>query len=542
MSKFCFKCGTTMEDDAPVCPRCAASFGYTPTSQAEQSAPTAQIPEQQSAEQPPAVQKAKKEATRKPVLIGIICAVAFTLIVSCCLLFIFLNPRYTSETDNVLYVYHRYLNSYTIMYPIYDGELIGDPIKMKNSDSTTPNCDGSAYLELTSDGQLYLVLPQKIQPLLSGVERASFSKDGRSVYILCDSAPYTLKRYDIDAHDFSIVATGLSSTYQALDNNQVVYLAYSRQSTRELFITDGTNSRKLMDIKGDLIFVSPNCERIFVRERPGLSKYEYVCYSANGDREVLLSTNSYNGQTFFNRDYTQMLYSSYNDGSYICQIGKEPVKISDSFAEPIYAHGSDHYTISVDNFFGQIYYTSIDRNVGAWLIQPDPSQNIQLVKSSGIIETDVTGEYLYYMVRNGRDMELRIAKISDMADASKNSVLLTNDTADFDMDLITHRFTSDGETLYYIFEDSLYAVHGRQGGTPKCIATGLDSRFIRLSANDFVYYNADGDLYAYDGKQTTLVLQDVKNFSVGDYPIAETADGIYIINDGEKPQLLVSLP
>lgn len=549
MSKFCFKCGATMEDDVNVCPRCATSHGDNPSFLAEESVPTVQMPDPQSVEQYSASKKSPAKAGRKPVLIGIICAAVFTLILTGTLLFFLLRPDYISQTDNVLYVYHHYLDNYILMYPIYDGKLISEPIKLSKSTHLMPNHDGSAYLDLSeNDGKLYLITPQKVQSLFSGVKSARFSKDGKSVYILHNGSPYTLKRYDIDTNSFSIVADGLSTTYFVMDNNQVAYLTQYRQGTSELILTDGITSRKIMDVTGTLLAVSPDCERIFVRERQAAAlQFDYVCYRANGDRELLLRS-SYIGQTLFNRDYTQMLYnsssSSSSAGSYICELGKEPVKISDSFVDPVYAHGNENETIRVDNFFGQMYRTKVNQSFGAWIIQADPSQNVQLVESCGFIETDATGEYLYYMVRNGGDREFRIAKISDMADAGKNSVLLTKDTNDFDNDMIPmeYHFTSDGETLYYIFNGSLYSVHGRQGGTPKCIATNLDKKHIRVSANGVVYYRTDGDLYAYDGKETKLVLQDIKNFSFGDYPTAQTADGVYIINDGQDPQLLFTIP
>ena len=46
----------------------------------------------------------------------------------------------------------------------------------------------------------------------------------------------------------------------------------------------------------------------------------------------------------------------------------------------------------------------------------------------------------------------------------------------------------------------------------------------------------------YSKNRAQDVLQDIEKFSLGDYPIAESADGVYIINDGQDPQLLFSNP
>lgn len=501
---------------------------------------------------------AKSAPKKKITVVLCFCAAVIVLLAVGIGLFLLLRPNTPEYTG--LYILSDYADEQTTLYTIYNKQLVGEPILLSKgySQSTDYNEDRSAYFHLHADRSLYLMTPQGAGLLMKNVERAKFSNDGKSLFILCEGvpsehsssyyvAPFTLKRYDIAADSYKVLATDVGRLLYE-NKSGVVYLSKFTNGVRELRVVNDNGNRKIMESSQDILCTNDDFTKIFVRESAGYPNYDYVCYDQHGNRTVLFSGYAEQYQTSFNRDYSQMLIYSFESGAYICEFGKEPVKISNSWAELVSPFHDTYYDAPiVDDFYGQLYRASRGESTYShqgWIINRNLEESIQLTPSANFLHTDPSGEYVYYL--DGHRLyggDFRIAKISDMADAHKNSVLLTNDTADFDDDRIPFEvdITSDGSIVYYTSGDKVYSVDGRSGGTPKLIASGIDRNSFKLADDDVLYYQIDSDLYAYDGQASKLMMEDAEKVVAGVFPYAIKDGSVYALSKGNAPEYLFDL-
>jgi hypothetical protein len=149
------------------------------------------------------------------------------------------------------------------------------------------------------------------------------------------------------------------------------------------------------------------------------------------------------------------------------------------------------------------------------------------------VKLDESAKYLYYI---NKDEDLKMLKISHGDRAADKAKLIAEDVENFVV-------TSDRSKVYYISEDALYCVNGKNGKSKKTIANEDVGHSLALNQSDVCYYYVEGDIYASsNGGKGTLVVAEVENMDVSPNGIVyiETEDVMYASKTAKKPTKIFS--
>ena len=215
--------------------------------------------------------------------------------------------------------------------------------------------------------------------------------------------------------------------------------------------------------------------------------------------------------------------------------GKEAKRLSSSLARPLIPNSSMTHsrdsvdTIPTDDLYNKTYTCYKDGQINVWLLKKNPDKSNKLVSNvSDELVLDESAKYLYY---TNKEDELKLLKISHGDRAADKARLIAEDVENFVV-------TSDRSKVYYISDDALYSVNGKNGKSKKTVANEDVGYQLILNQGDVCYYFVEGDVYACsDGKNGKPVVAEASHIDVSPNGIVyvETDDAMYASKTAKKP-------
>ncbi len=450
-------------------------------------------------------------------------------------------------------------------------KLLKTTVPGKVADSGA-SMDGK-YLYIKNDeGDLYIVNGSKVQKVASDVARVEMSVTGKGLLYTTKSEDdegegetelfhYVLGKKSVSVADgkiarYAISPDGKTATYTLADDDN---------EKTPLYFFDGNKSTKIASSKLSLCGMSNGGKYIYVTQTNDEGERTLYSYNKKGDKTKIGRIGGH--AVCFNADHTQALF--YYDGkTYISEKGKEVdgcaknKELSLIMTENAYMFDSTYpaknkelslimtenaymfdSTYPVDNLYDHVYRSSDD----VWFIRKNSDKSVKLVSKANYLQLDSTASYLYYVYDSEK---LRMIKISDGENASEKAITIVNEMVS------TYVVTSDRDFVYYVYDEELYSVNGKNGKNVKKVSNDeLDDNYysseyysieydLYISGNDTVFYSIDGDLYASsNGKKGTKVLSDGElEFVINGYVFATSEDEtIWWTTNSKKFKKLITI-
>lgn len=422
-------------------------------------------------------------------------------------------------------------------------KLLKTTVPGKVADSGA-SMDGK-YLYIKNDeGDLYIVNGSKVQKVASDVARVEMSVTGKGLLYTTKSEDdegegetelfhYVLGKKSVSVADkiarYAISPDGKTATYTLADDDN---------EKTPLYFFDGNKSTKIASSKLSLRGMSNGGKYIYVAQTNDEGETTLYSYNKKGDKTRIGRIGG--SAVRFNADHTQALFC-YDGKTYISEKGKEVdgcaknKELSLIMTENAYMFGS---TYPVDNLYDHVYRSSDD----VWFIRKNSDKSVKLVSKANYLQLDSTASYLYYVYDSEK---LRMIKISDGENASEKAITIVNEMVS------TYVVTSDRDFVYYVYDEELYSVNGKNGKNVKKVSNDeLDYNYygyeydLCISGNDTVFYSIDGDLYASsNGKKGTKVLSDGEfKFVINGYVFATSEDEtIWWTTNSKKFKKLITI-
>lgn len=539
-TKFCVTCGAPVEVAAPV----AQPVPVAPAAPVEQVAPEKKegfkidvnaVKEQLITTLEPVTNFLKPILAKKKVKIGIIAGLAVILIASI-LCAIFLGGNGYVELKQ------------QIMLRAENGEItvvvgktvLKDKIDADDYDDYDSSIDGKISVILTSDDQLYAVNGTKLQKVADDVLKYELSVTGNGVAYLTEEGDdgYTLYLYNISSKKTTTISDEVSMRTVAIspDGKSVAYYEENDEGEDVLMYSTGKDPVKVTNSEVTLYGIANSGKYIYASRINDQDEEHLYSFNTKGESTKLGAIDS--SSIRFNKDHTQVMF--FNDSkTYIATNGKEATKAASGRLTLIVApnaasfYDSNATTYPVSSLFDHVYSVTDNDTTSVWMIKKNADKSVKLVSKASSIRLDESAEYLYYIYNND---ELRVVKISDGEKASDKYTKLAEDVEGY-------LVTSDRKYVYYVSDDSIYSVNGKNGGRSTTVcADGAES--WAMNGKDVLYYVVDDALYATsNGKKGSKVLGDISyvtNNRIG-IVYASNSDAVYVSDGAKKPSKLMDL-
>lgn len=501
-TKFCVGCGSALTDAAPAAPA-SEVYSDAPVSEAKAGFPI----------------------SKKTIIFGAVGILAVVLVI------VLLSALFSGNGFITV-------EQYPELYEIEEGEyaiVVGKKalkttIKSEDYPDTSYSLDYSDMSIVTSEGELYVVTGKKVKQIKDAddVVYATMSNNGKSV-------AYVSKGEDDENATLYLakVSNGKSTeiTDELAETGSYYYSSYSIKISPDgksvaYFKDGGEDPDALMYFKGKKSVEICDDEYVTLHGLSNGGKQIYVSITDDEGKTNLYSFNSkakktklggYSGSVSFNKDHTQVLFVDDDGKSVISTNGKEGKKVRKGSLYMITPANvaSKGSTYPVSNLYGQVY-----SNGDGDIYMIKKNKDIKLAGKTSDVMMDASGKYLYYIHDND---ELKVLKISNGDKASDKAKVIVDENVD------GYIVTSDRKYVYFWDDgDTLMAVNGKRGGTPKEITDELEAYEFGLSSKDVFYYIVDGDLYAVsNGKKGKKVQGDVESVSCIPY------GSVYAEGDGK---------
>lgn len=409
--------------------------------------------------------------------------------------------------------------------------------EIKDSDSSL---DMNTVAIVNNDGDLYTLVGSKLKKVDTDVDSVELSVTGGGlVYTKEDDDTVEYYHYilgkkpvklDDDIDEFVISPDGKSVVYTIVDSED------DDVKTTTYFF-NGKKAEKISSANLSLQGMSNGGKYIYATSENDDGELILYVLNQNGEKNKLhqidFLINSYyyeESGIYFNYDHTQVLF--YSDGkTFMSTKGKDPQKISSKLIELVLTEKSVEKsgTYPVKNLYDHIF-TDGD---GVWLIKKNDDKSVKLVSNASSLTLDSTASYLYYTYDYE---ELRVIKIKDGEKASDKAKTIVRESVS------NYVITSDRSLVYYISDNELHSVNGKNGKKDKTISRDdVESYYLAISDSDTAYYVMDGDLYACsNGKKGTKVLSDCDYiFGLNGIVYAESDNTLYATKTSKKLKKLV---
>lgn len=397
------------------------------------------------------------------------------------------------------------------------------------------NIDGTVYVGLTDNGQLVVVKGKKAKVVAEDVTDFELSVNGKGIAFITknEDGEETLKYLKVGKKKAVTISDSFDGNYVlSPDGKSVAYFKYDEESgDSDLMYFNGSKSKKVTSNRVSLIGMSSKGKQIYVTALNDEEQVILYSYNSKGNKKKL---GSCSGDDFrFNDDHTQILF--HDDGkTYVSTKGKEAVKISSSSASLVIPESSQNFgsgdvqTYPTDNLYNKVYRCFKDLQYNLWLIKKNVDNNKRLANNAYSVTLDESAEFVYYRDKDG---DLKVLKISHGDRASDKAKLIAEDVESYVV-------TSDRKRVYFISEDSLFSVNGKNGKSKKTIANENVGSSLVLNQKDICYYTVDGDVYACsNGKKGKMVIAEamILQSSPNGIVYFVTEDTMYATKTAKKP-------
>lgn len=417
---------------------------------------------------------------------------------------------------------------------VSDNKLLKKTIPGEWVKDSDYSLDMNTVAIVNDEGDLYTLVGSKLKKVDTDVDGVRLSVTGGGlVYTKEDDDTIEYYHYiigkkpvkfDEDVDDYVISPDGKSVVYTIVDNDED---DEDKKTTAYFF--NGKKAEKILSANLSLCGMSNGGKYIYAMMTNDDGETLLCVLNKKGDKNKLHQIDSYH--VYFNYDHTQILF--YSDGkTFVSTKGKDAVKISSKSVELVLTENSieKSNTYPVKNLYDHVY-TDDD---GVWLIKKNADKSAKLVSNAGSLTLDSTASYLYYTYDS---KELRVVKIKDGDRASEKAKTIV------DENVSNYVVTSDRSLVYYIHDEELHSVNGKNGKKDKTISRDDVEYHLAISESDTVYYIMDGDLYACsNGKKGTKVLDDCSYvFGINGIVYAESDDTLYATKSSKKLKKLITI-
>ena len=431
------------------------------------------------------------------------------------------------------------------VYVQYDNKkIVKTNIEAESIRNRQYSLDGNILTFLTNEGQLVVVKGKKATVVASDVTDYILSVNGEGIGFITrnDDDEYALKLLKVGKKKAKTVMAADPGDFEiSPDGKSMIYLKVDEEGDKtELMYFNGSKSKKITSNEVKLVGLSNKGKQIYVVSKNDEGENVLFSYNTRGNKKKVGNCSTYGFA--FNADHTQVLFFdgnlSWSSGmeakTFISTKGKEAVRISSSYAIPLYPNSSDVYsndhaaTFPAENLYNQVYTCYKDGQYNLWLIKKNVDNSKKLASNVSDATLDESAKYVYY---TDKDNDLKVVKISHGDRASDKAKLIAEDVENFVV-------TSDRAKVYFIAEDALYSVNGKTGRGKKTIASENVGYSLALNQKDICYYFVDGDVYACsNGKRGKQVVADAEDIDVTPNGIVyvETEDAVYATKTAKKP-------
>ena len=571
----CENCGTELAEDVKLCNACGTALNAEPAPE-KTTAEVSEVPAETT--ECPAPKKEKGPSKVKQALIGIVAKVkpVVTPVVEKCRPFVQKNKLWfvggaclaillitvlviasACNTGNGYTPFEHAISAQVsedgeVLIRYDNKKVIKTGIESTSITNRQLSIDGNVLAFLTSEDALVVVKGKKATVVAEGVTEYILSVTGQGIaYVTEDEdGEATLMLMKVGKKKATTVAEDFNHSDFDLspDGKSIAYFKYdSENDESDLMFFNGSKHKKIASNKVDLIGLSNKGKYIYV-----------VAYDAENNENTLYTYNTKGNKQklgtcldvayAFNEDHTQIMFydgeldweTGIEAKTYISTKGKEAKRLSSSLARPIIPSGSLTYsvgdvgTIPTDNLYNKTYTCYKDNQINIWFLKKNPDKSNKLISNVGDdYVLDASGKYLYY---TNKENNLKVLKISHGDRASDKAKLIAEDVDNFVV-------TSDRSRVYYISEDALYSVNGKNGKNKKTIANEDVGYTLALNQKDICYYYVEGDVYACsNGKKGKMVVAEADDIDVSPNGIVyiETEDAMYASKTAKKPTKIFS--
>lgn len=545
-AKFCGACGTAAPvaevSDIPeveTVAEVAAEATETPVETAPKKEKTDALAKVKTAMAPIAekcktfVQKNKMWITCGACLA--ILLVTVLLIVSAC------------NTGNGFAPYERAITAMvddgTVMIQFDNKKVTKTKIEAESIRGRQYSLDGNVLAFLTSDDSLVVVKGKKATVVAEDVTEFLLSVTGEGIAFVTenDDGEACLKLLKVGKKKAKTAMEGYPSDFElSPDGKSMIYLKHDEEEGKsELFYFTGSKSKKITSSEVKLVGLSNKGKQIYVVGKNDDGENVLYSYNTRGNKKKV--GNCSTAAFAFNEDHTQILFFdgtlSWSEGmeakTYISKKGKEAVKISSSYAVPLYPNSSEVFdndhaaTFPAEDLYNKVYSCYKDGQTNLWLIKKNVDNSKKLVSNVSGAVLDESAKYVYY---GDKDRDLKVLKISHGDRAGDKAKLIAEDVENFVV-------TSNRSKVYFISDDALYSVNGKTGKGKKTIASENVGYTLVLNQKDICYYYVDSDVYACsNGRRGKVVVADAEDLSASPNGIVyvETEDATYATKTAKK--------
>ena len=435
----------------------------------------------------------------------------------------------------------------------YDNKkVIKTGIESESISNKQVSIDGNVLTFLTSEDELVVVKGKKATVVAEGVVRYVLSVSGKGVGYVTknEDGEATLKLHKVGSKKSVTVLEDYDNSAFDLspDGKSVAYFKYDEEKDEsDLMYFNGSKHTKITSSDVELIGLSNKGKYIYVTAYDEENKENNLySYNTKGNKQKLGSCLDI--AFAFNEDHTQILFydgsvdweSGVEAKTYVSAKGKEAKRLSSSLARPLIPESSYTYslgdvgTMPTDDLYNKTYTCYKDGQINVWLLKKNADKSNKLVSNVGDgLKLDESAKYLYYI---NKDEDLKVLKISHGDRASDKAKLIAEDVENFVV-------TSDRDKVYYISEDALYCVNGKNGKSKKTIANEDVGYKLVLNQKDICYYEVDGDVYASsNGSKGSPVVAEAESLNVTPNGIVyiQTEDAMYATKTAKKPAKIYS--
>ena len=429
----------------------------------------------------------------------------------------------------------------------YDNKkIIKTGIDAKSISHTQLSIDGNVLAFLTDENELVVVTGKKARVAAEDVTEfvLSVSGDGIGYVTKSEDGEATLKLYKVGSKNSVKVLDNYSYSDFDLspDGKSIAYYKYNDEGEASLMYFNGSKHTKVTSNKVELIGLSNKGKYIYVTAYDEENSVNNIySYNTKGNKQKL--GNCLDVTYVFNEDHTQIMFydgkidwqTGIEAKTYVSNKGKEAKRLSSSLARPLIPNSSMTHsrgsvdTIPTDDLYNKTYTCYKDGQINVWLLKKNPDKSNKLVSNvSDELVLDESAKYLYY---TNKEDELKLLKISHGDRAADKARLIAEDVENFVV-------TSDRSKVYYISDDALYSVNGKNGKSKKTVANEDVGYQLVLNQGDVCYYFVEGDVYACsDGKNGKPVVAEASHIDVSPNGIVyvETDDAMYASKTAKKP-------
>lgn len=420
-------------------------------------------------------------------------------------------------------------------------KVIRTGIEAHRIDDEQTSIDGNVVAFLTDENQLVVVRGKKAKVVADEVTEFVLSVYGDGIGFVTETDDETTlkllkvgkKKAKIVCKDFNYSSFDLSP-----DGKSMAYFREDGDKT-ELMYFNGSKSKRITSSEVNLVGLSNKGKYIYVTGKDDDGDTNLFSYNARGNKRKI-------GQCIprifaFNEDHTQVLFfegsiglSGIDAKTFLSKKGKEGIRISSGMAtlllpsSSIMHTGGISSTYPTDDLINKVYEVQKDGQQNIWLLKKNIDKSKKLASNAYGAMLDESGEYVYFC---NKDQDLKVLKVSHGDRAADKAKLIAEEVENFVV-------TSNRKKVYFISDDTLCSVNGKNGRGKKTIASEGVGNDLLLNQKDICYYTVEGDVYACSngrrGKRVVAEYDDMYSSPNG-IVYVETEDAIFATKTAKKP-------